>query len=81
MIIETEKLDYKSLVLPETLKFEKKVFDKVLTEIQKNEKRPFGKLYVFILLPLFPDMITFLKNHDISIKSLITDQKMLRLEF
>ena len=81
MIIETEKLDYKSLVLPETLKFEKKVFDKVLTEIQKNEKRPFGKLYVFILLPLFPVMITFLKNHDISIKSLITDQKMLRLEF
>lgn len=81
MIIETDKLNYKSLVLPETLKFDKKVFDKILKDIKQTNKEPFGKLYIFILPPLFPDMIDFLKKHDITIKSLVTDQKLFRMEF
>jgi len=81
MIIETDKLDYKSLVLPETLKFDKKVFDKILDSIKQNQKQPYGKLYIFIHLVLFPDMINFLKKHEIDIKSFITDKNMLRLEF
>ena len=81
MIIETDKLDYTSLVLPETLKFDKKIFDKILDSIKQNQKQPYGKLYIFIHIMLFPDMINFLKKHEIDIKSLITDKNMLRLEF
>ena len=81
MIIETEKLDYKSLVLPETLKFDKNIFNKILENIRKNQKQPYGKLYIFIHIMLFPDMVNFLKKHEIDIKSIITDKNMLRLEF
>ena len=81
MIIETEKLDYKSLVLPETLKFDKNIFNKILDNIKQNQKQPYGKLYIFIHLMLFPDMVNFLKKHEIDVKSIIMDKNMLRLEF
>jgi hypothetical protein len=81
MILEKIQLDYTALVLPKTIKGDKKVFNQILEKIKKLKKEPFGRLYVFILPPIMPELLKFLKQNDIFTKSLITDGKLLRLEF
>ena len=81
MIIEEEKLDHSFMALPTVIKFDKVLFEKIVKKIQKTKIEPFGKFYVFVLPHIFKELLKFLKEKNIEPKSIVTDNKMLRLEF
>lgn len=81
MIIENDNLDHSFMVLPKTLKFDKKIFEKVLQKIQKTKKEPFGRFYLFVLPHVVPSFLKQFKEKNVFVKSVVTDGKLIRMEF
>jgi hypothetical protein len=81
MIIEKIDKNLKILMLPKTLKFNKKLFDQVVSKILKSQKEPFGKVYVFFIPLAAEQFLKHFKSKDMIPKSISTDNKWIRMEF
>jgi len=81
MITEIDRRDSTSLYLLKTVKLTKKGFNELYSKITKLQKQPFAKIYVFVLPMILPDLLKEIKNKDLRIKNMVSDNKLFRLEF
>ena len=81
MIKEIDRLDHTSLYLLKTTKLDDKSFNELHIKIQKLQRQPFARIYLFVFPPIFPQLIKKLKEKDLKAKSIISDNKVFRLEF
>jgi len=81
MIKEIDRLDHTSLYLLKVTKLDDKTFNELYMKIKKLQRQPFAKIYLFVFPPMFPQLIKKLKEKNLKIKSIISDNKVFRLEF
>lgn len=74
MIVEFSKLSETTYILPQSLKFTKKLETDLLNKIKAKKKEPFASIIIFVYSPIFPKLVEILNKEQIKIKEIIGDK-------
>ncbi len=75
MISETSKGNQTIFSLQPTKKLDTLIFKNLLSKIQAKQKEPFAEIYIHLHPMFFAVLLTALKNKDIEIKNISSDNQ------